>query len=220
MKYSIFYRFYVGTGTGKVLEYDMRYMNTTWDVISNSFDNTPVLTIKSIPCCEALVTSGLITNQIIGCYIYSYKFNRYSYINKLNILGPILSMDYNVKDEHFLISTRPNIVNNYVQQYFGYMHNTKKKISFNAIHKINSGNYQKHLLKSRYLCFNTNQIITAYNESKSKILLWDVKTGKELGNLPFSQIAYEFASIEKVKPYLIILDPNSVYLYECIEHFV
>ncbi|XP_014212565.1 E3 ubiquitin-protein ligase RFWD3 [Copidosoma floridanum] len=206
--------FFVGGAKGSVMEYDIRFLQSSVSTKDHANDHSPVVSLASIPTTSPTMhAGGFLACQLNSCYAYSYKEGNYMG-NQIDVEGPFLYLRYNDKDNHVLLSCRPNAKNPTIRHNVCTIEKRDDQIKFNAVHSFNGGSMQKLLSRPCYMNLPNDTLVIANNDSDKSLLGWSISTGTESFKLPMAEEVLDMCSFEYDGTRQAVLTKNKLHLFK------
>lgn len=191
--------FLTGAQNGLITEFDIRQTSGAVRIVDGRPDVSPVVSMAMVP---PNPNSGISRGGFVACSLntcYAYEVRDAAYIPKQVFLeGPFISVRYDAKHNHYLISSRPNARQLQARHT---VCTIEKNVDFdtiycNTIHTFRAGNTQQLLSRPCYLYTENDTLVAAYAESSSNISLWSTANGTQLHSLPVSDPVMDLCSFE------------------------
>ncbi|KAG7189497.1 hypothetical protein KM043_017191 [Ampulex compressa] len=101
--------FFAGAQNGSIMQFDIRQTSGAVEVLDSPGDRSPVVSLATVPPNpgSGLSTGGFIACRLNTCYAYEQKAGKYI-PKQIFLEGPFVSVRYDEKNNHALISSRPN----------------------------------------------------------------------------------------------------------------
>ncbi|XP_012542664.1 E3 ubiquitin-protein ligase RFWD3 [Monomorium pharaonis] len=184
------YVFLTGAQNGTISQFDIRQTSCAINILESNGDRSPVVSMATIPPNPG---SGISRGGFIACHLntcYTYEIKDTTYLSKqMFIEGPFVSVRYDEKNHHCLISSRPNSRQPNARHIVCTIErNTLNEeiVTYNAVHTFQGGNSQQLLSRPCYLSVEDDTLVSAFIESSGSISLWSIANGQKLHNLPVS----------------------------------
>ncbi|XP_024890656.1 E3 ubiquitin-protein ligase RFWD3-like [Temnothorax curvispinosus] len=190
--------FLTGAQNGTISQFDIRQTSCAVNVLEGNGDKTPVVSMATVPPNpgSGISRGGFIACRLNSCYTYEVKDT--FYLSKQMFLeGPFISVRYDEKNHHCLISSRPNSRQPHARHIICTIEkNTSNEeiVTYNAVHTFQAGNSQHLLSRPCYLSAEDDTLVAAYIESSSSISLWSIASGQKLYHLPVSDPVMDLCS--------------------------
>lgn len=189
--------FLTGAQNGTISQFDIRQTSSAVSVLEGN-DKSPVVSMATVPPNpgSGIGRGGFIACRLNTCCTYEVKDT--FYLSKQMILeGPFVSVRYDEKNHHCLISSRPNARQPYAKHIVCTIEKNmsdEETVTYNTVHTFQAGNSQQLLSRPCYLSTEDDTLVSAYIESSSSISLWSVANGQKLHNLPVSDPVMDLCS--------------------------
>ncbi|KAG5315306.1 RFWD3 ligase, partial [Pseudoatta argentina] len=190
--------FLTGAQNGVIFQFDIRQTSSALSVLEGNGDKSPVVSMARVP---PNPSSGISRGGFIACRLntcYTYEIKDTNYLSKqMFIGGPFVSVRYDEKNRHYLISSRPNARQPHARHMICTIErNTSNEeiVTYNAVHTFQAGNSQQLLSRPCYLSVEDDTLVAAYVESSSSVSLWSIASGQKLHNLPVSDPVMDLCS--------------------------
>ncbi|XP_078041007.1 ring finger and WD repeat domain 3 isoform X2 [Augochlora pura] len=189
--------FFAGAHNGSVMQFDIRQTSGAIETLESPGDRSPVVSLASVPSNPG---SGISRGGFIACRFntcYAYEQTESKYLPKQIFLeGPFVSVCYDEKSNHVLISSRPN----QRQPHARHIACTIEKGNdvspvCNVVHTFHAGNYQLLLSRPCYVNTENETLVAGYQESTSCVSLWSMSTGKQVNTLPVSDPVVDMCAV-------------------------
>ncbi|XP_025160217.1 E3 ubiquitin-protein ligase RFWD3 isoform X2 [Harpegnathos saltator] len=208
----------VGAQNGSITRFDIRQISSPVDTLSGQSDRSPVVSMATVQPNpgSGIGRGGFIACQLNTCYAYESKNS--NYLSKQVFLeGPFISVCYDEKSKHALISSRPNARQPYARHAVCTMERgSEEVIMCSVIHTFNAGNSQKLLSRPCHIYTENDTLIAAHQEASSNISIWSVTSGKQLQILPVSDPVMDLCSFTVHNDLLLAsLSSKKLRLYNC-----
>ncbi|XP_018337891.1 PREDICTED: E3 ubiquitin-protein ligase RFWD3-like isoform X3 [Trachymyrmex septentrionalis] len=190
--------FLTGAQNGVISQFDIRQTSSALSVLEGNGDKSPVVSMAGVPPNpgSGIGRGGFIACRLNTCYTYEIKDTNYL-SKQMFIEGPFVSVRYDEKNHHCLISSRPNSRQPHARHIVCTIErNTSNEeiVTYNAVHTFQAGNSQQLLSRPCYLSVEDDTLVAAYIESSSSVSLWSIATGQKLHNLPVSDPVMDLCS--------------------------
>lgn len=210
--------FLVGAQNGSVAQFDIRQINSPIDTLDGPGDRSPVASLATVPPHPG---SGIDKGGFIACRLntcYTYEAKNSSYLPKQVFLeGPFVSVCYDEKINHALISSRPNTTQPYARHTVCTMKKIHEEvITCNVVHTFHAGNSQHLLSRPCYVHAENDTLVAAHQEANNSISLWSIASGKQLQMLPVTDPVMDLCSFTFNDNLLLAsLSSKKLKLYKC-----
>lgn len=190
--------FLTGAQNGIITQFDIRQTSSAIGVLEGNGDKSPVVSMATVPPNpgSGIGRGGFIACRLNTCYTYEIKDTIYL-SKQMFIEGPFVSVRYDEKNHHCLVSSRPNPRQPYARHVVCTIEknmSNEEIVTYNAVHTFQAGNSQQLLSRPCYLSTEDDTLVAAYLESKNNISLWSVANGQKLYNLPLSDPVMDLCS--------------------------
>ncbi|XP_014484874.1 PREDICTED: E3 ubiquitin-protein ligase RFWD3-like [Dinoponera quadriceps] len=178
----------VGAQNGSITRFDIRQISSPVDTLGGQSDRSPVVSMATVQPNpgSGISRGGFIACRLNTCCVYESKNS--GYLPKQVFLeGPFISVCYDEKSKHALISSRPSVGQPHARHAVCTMEKgSEEVIMCSVVHTFNAGNSQKLLSRPCYVYAENDTLVAAHQEETRKISIWSVKSGKQLQVLPVS----------------------------------
>lgn len=190
--------FLTGAQNGTITQFDIRQTSCAISVLEGNGDNSPVVSMATVPPNpgSGISRGGFIACRLNTCYTYEVKDTLYL-PKQMFLEGPFVSVRYDEKNHHCLISSRPNSRQPHARHIVCTIErnmSNEEIVTYNAVHTFQAGNSQQLLSRPCYLSVEDDTLVAAYIESSSSISLWSIASGQKLYNLPISDPVMDLRS--------------------------
>ncbi|XP_015191143.1 PREDICTED: E3 ubiquitin-protein ligase RFWD3-like [Polistes dominula] len=190
--------FFAGAQNGSIIQYDIRNTSGPANNLTSRYDRSPVVSLASVP---AYLGNGISKGGFIACRLNScnaYELTESAYTCKeMNIVGPFFSARYDKKDNHALISCRPNEHRPQTRHIVCTIENgNDNMVLCNVIHTFHAGHSQRLLSRPCQVSIGNDTLIAAHQESTNSIPFWSMTTGNQVYNLPVSDSVIDMCSFK------------------------
>ncbi|XP_043502454.1 E3 ubiquitin-protein ligase RFWD3-like [Polistes fuscatus] len=209
--------FFAGAQNGSIIRFDIRNTLGPVDNLPSPCDRSPVVSLASVP---AYVGNGITKGGFIACHLNScnaYELIGSTYIyKKMNLRGPFFSARYDKKDNHALISCRPNERTPQARHIVCSIENgNDNTVLCNVIHTFNAGHSQRLLSRPCQVSVENDTLIAAHQESTESIPFWSMTTGNQVHNLQVSDSIIDMCSFKfNDNVYLATLSTRMLRMYK------
>ncbi|XP_015598294.1 E3 ubiquitin-protein ligase RFWD3-like isoform X2 [Cephus cinctus] len=190
--------FMVGAQNGTITKFDTRQTGSPVEIVESPRDRTPVVSLASIPSCSrrTACSGGFIACRLNSCYGYEYRDAKYEH-KQIHIQGPFMSVRYDEKNHHILISCRPNATIPHARHVVCTIQaGTENEIACNVIYDFNGGSSQQLLSRPCHVNIDDDTYVAAHQESTKSIPLWSVSKGTQDYSIPVSDPIVDLCSFE------------------------
>ncbi|XP_034947715.1 E3 ubiquitin-protein ligase RFWD3-like isoform X2 [Chelonus insularis] len=180
--------FHAGTQNGSIVQFDIRQTSGAVDTIESPGDRSPVVSLASVPSNSSagIIRGGFLATHLNTCYAYEQSNSTYT-AKQMFLEGPFISIRYDEKNHHALVSSRPN---NRQPQARHVVLSVEKgngdAVLCNIVHTFAAGNSQKLLSRPCYVHVDDDTLIAAHQESTKTIPIWSIAAGKQIFSLTAS----------------------------------
>lgn len=199
--------FLTGAQNGSISQFDIRQTSGAVSVFDGQGDRSPVVSMATV---SPNPNSGISRGGFIACRFhtcYTYEIKDTIYLSKQVFLeGPFVSVRYDDRNHHYLISSRPNARQPHARHVVCTIEknvSNEEVIMCNAVHTFQAGSSQHLLSRPCYLYAENDTLVAAHIESSSNISLWSTASGRQLHSLPVSDAVMDLCSFE-VNKYLFL----------------
>lgn len=209
--------FFAGAQNGAIIQFDIRQTSSHVDFIESPNDRSPVVSLASVP---AYPGSGISKGGFIACRLNTcsaYELKDSVYVPKeMHLPGPFVSVRYNKKNNHALISCRPNErVPQARHIVCSIERGNDKMVLCNIVHTFNSGNSQRLLSRPCHVSIENDTLIAVHQESIKCIPFWSMSTGNQVHVLPVSDPIIDMCSFKmNDNVYLATLSARKLRMYK------
>ncbi|XP_032663707.1 E3 ubiquitin-protein ligase RFWD3-like isoform X2 [Odontomachus brunneus] len=206
----------VGAQNGSITRFDIRQISSPVDTLDGQSDKSPVVSMTTVQPNpgSGIGRGGFIACRLNTCYVYESK--NASYLPKQVFLeGPFISVRYDEKSKHALISSRPNARQPHARHAVCTIERGSEEIIMcSVVHTFNAGNSQRLLSRPCHIYTENDTLVAAHQEANSNISIWSVTSGKQLQILPVSDPVMDLCSFTVHNDLLLAnLSTNKVRLY-------
>ncbi|XP_015430031.1 PREDICTED: E3 ubiquitin-protein ligase RFWD3 isoform X2 [Dufourea novaeangliae] len=190
--------FLAGAQNGSITQFDIRHTSGPIETLDSPGDRSPVVSLASVPpnAGSAISRGGFIACRLSTCYAYEQKESKYI-PKQIFLEGPFVSVCYDEKNNHALISSRPNARQPHARHVVCTIEKGNEESTIcNVVHTFHAGNSQQLLSRPCYINIENDTLIAAHQESTSCISLWSMSTGKQVNNLPVSDPVVDMCTID------------------------
>lgn len=188
--------FHAGTQNGSIMQFDIRQTAGAVDTLGSPGDRSPVVSLASVPPNSAggIIRGGFLATHLNTCYAYEQSNSIYM-PKQMFLDGPFVSIRYDAKNNHALISSRPNARHpNARHVVLSVEKGNEEAILCNIVHTFNAGNAQKLLSRPCHITTDEDTLIAMHNESSSCVPLWSVSTGRQVASIAVSDPVLDMCS--------------------------
>lgn len=207
----------VGGQNGSITEFDIRQTTGAVATHASPNDRSPVVSLATVPANSAggMSRGGFIAAHLNTCYAYEHKDPSLWSTKQMFLEGPFISVRYDEKNHHALISSRPNArIPNARHTVFTLEQGNEEALVCNIIHTFNGGNSQQMLSRPCHINVGDDTFIAAHQESTKSIPLWSISSGKQMYSLPVSDPVLDMCSFQaKDNIFLATLSSTKFRLY-------
>ncbi|XP_017880465.1 E3 ubiquitin-protein ligase RFWD3-like isoform X2 [Ceratina calcarata] len=189
--------FFVGAQNGSITQFDMRQLSGAVEALDNPGDRSPVASLASVPFNpgSGISRGGFIACRLNSCYAYEQRESKYV-PKQIFLEGPFVSVCYDEKNNHTLISSRPNARQPHMRHIVCTIEKGNDDSTIcNVVHTFHAGNSQQFMSRPCYINVENDTLVAAHQESNSNISLWSVSTGKQVNCLPVSDPVVDLCSV-------------------------
>ncbi|CAK9797485.1 E3 ubiquitin-protein ligase RFWD3 [Anthophora quadrimaculata] len=190
--------FFVGAQNGSITQFDTRQTSGPIEILDNPGDRSPVVSLATVPYNpgSGISSGGFIACRLNTCYAYEQKHSKYI-AKQIFLEGPFVSVCYDRKNNHTLISSRPNARQPHARHIVCTIEKgNDESIICNVVHTFHAGNSQQLLSRPCYVNIENDTLVAAYQESTSSISLWSISTGKQVNSLPVSDHIVDICAVD------------------------
>ncbi|XP_043586153.1 E3 ubiquitin-protein ligase RFWD3-like isoform X1 [Bombus pyrosoma] len=208
--------FFAGAQNGSITQFDIRQTSGAVETLDNAGDRSPVVSLATVPSNpgSGISRGGFIACHLSTCYAYEQKDSKYL-PKQIFLEGPFISVCYDQKNNHTLISSRPNARQPHARHIVCTIEKDSEESTIcNVVHTFHAGNSQQLLSRPCYLNIENDTLVAAYQESSTSISLWSVSTGKQVNSLPVSDPVVDICAVDVSNNlYLATLSSKKVRIY-------
>ncbi|KAI4498753.1 hypothetical protein M0802_006220 [Mischocyttarus mexicanus] len=209
--------FFAGAQNGSIIQFDIRNQSSPVTNLSSPRDRSPVVSLASVPAYlgNGISKGGFIACHLNSCNAYELMDSTYVY-KKMNLQGPFFSARYDKKDNHALISCRPNEQTPQARHIVCSIEDgNDDMVLCNVIHTFNAGHSQRLLSRPCQVSVENDTLIAAHQESTNSIPFWSMTTGNQVHNLPVSDSIIDMCSFKfNDNVYLATLSARKLRMYK------
>lgn len=189
--------FLVGAQNGSITRFDIRQTSSSIDTLNGPGDRSPVVSLATVPPNpgNGISRGGFIACRLNTCYMY--EANNSEYLPKHMCLeGPFISVRYDEKNNHALISSRPNARQPHARHVVCTVEkDSEDALVCNAVHTFFAGRSQHLLSRPCHIHMENETLVAAYHEeTNSNISLWSTANGEKFQTLPASDSILDLCS--------------------------
>lgn len=208
--------FFVGAQNGSITQFDIRQTSGAIETLDNPGDRSPVVSLATVPSNpgSGISRGGFIACRLNTCYAYEQKDSKYL-PKQIFLEGPFISVCYDEKNNHTLISSRPNARQPHARHVVCTIEKgNDESIVCNVVHTFHAGNSQQLLSRPCYINIENDTLVAAHQESTSSISLWSISTGKQVNTLPVSDPVIDMCAVDiNSNLFLATLSAKKVRIY-------
>lgn len=208
--------FFVGAQNGSITQFDIRQTSSAVGILDNPGDRSPVVSLATVPSNSGsgITRGGFIACRLNTCYAYEQKDSKYS-PKQIFLEGPFVSACYDEKNNHTLISSRPNVRQPHARHIVCTIERGNEESTVcNVVHTFHAGNSQQLLSRPCFINVENDTLVAAHQESTSSISLWSTSTGKQVNSLPVSDPVVDMCAIDVTNNlFLATLSSKKVRIY-------
>lgn len=190
--------FFVGAQNGSITQFDIRQTSGAIESLDNPGDRSPVVslaTVSSNPG-SGISRGGFIACRLNTCYAYEQKDSKYT-PKQIFLEGPFVSVCYDKKNNHALISSRPNVRQPHARHIVCTIEKGNDESTIcNVIHTFHAGNSQQLLSRPCFIYIENDTLVAAHQESTSCVSLWSISTGKQVNSIPVSDPVVDMCTVD------------------------
>ncbi|KAH0535365.1 E3 ubiquitin-protein ligase RFWD3-like [Cotesia glomerata] len=208
--------FHAGTQKGSIVQFDIRQTSGAVDTIESPGDRSPVVSLASVPpnSSGGLIRGGFLATRLNTCYAYE-PWNNVYVPKQLFLEGPFLSIRYDEKNHHTLVSSRPNSRQPQSRHLvLSVEAGNDNSAVCNVVHTFLAGNSQKLMSRPCHINLQDDTLVAANQENTKSIPLWSIGTGKQVHQIQAHDPALDmvsFATNDKI--FLATLSEKKLRLY-------
>ncbi|KOX69377.1 E3 ubiquitin-protein ligase RFWD3 [Melipona quadrifasciata] len=208
--------FFVGAQNGSITQFDIRQTSSAVEILDNPGDRSPVVSLATVPSNSdsGITRGGFIACRLNTCYAYEQKDSKYL-PKQIFLEGPFVSACYDEKNNHTLISSRPNVRQPHARHIVCTIERGNEESTVcNVVHTFHAGNSQQLLSRPCFINVENDTLVAAHQESTSSISLWSTSTGKQVNSLPVSDPVVDMCAIDVTNNlFLATLSSKKVRIY-------
>ncbi|KAK2581156.1 hypothetical protein KPH14_007965 [Odynerus spinipes] len=208
--------FFAGTQNGSIMQFDIRQTSSFVGLLESPGDRSPVISLATVP---ANAGSGISRGGFIACHLSScctYEKTESTYKPKsMQLQGPFIAVRYDKKNNHALISCRPNEQLPHARHIVCSIEKgNDEMVLCNIVHTFYAGNSQRFMSRPCHICVDNDTLVAAHQESINSIPLWSISTGKQIYTLPVSDPVIDMSSFKiNDNVYLATLSTKKLRIY-------
>lgn len=208
--------FFAGACNGTITQFDIRQTSGAMEVLDSPGDRSPVASLATVPAnsVDSIMNGGFIACRLTTCYVYAQQEG--NYVPKPIFLeGPFVSVLYDKKNNHVLISSRPNARQPHARHVVCTIEEGKDRTPIcNIVHTFHAGNSQQLLSRPCHINIENDTLVAAHQESTRSISLWSISSGKLVQTLPVSDPVIDLCPIDiNNNLFLATLSANKIIIY-------
>ncbi|XP_033340393.1 ring finger and WD repeat domain 3 isoform X1 [Megalopta genalis] len=208
--------FFAGAQNGSLTQFDIRQTSGAVETLDSPGDRSPVVSLATVPSNpgSGISRGGFIACRLNTCYAYEQKESKYV-PKQIFLEGPFVSVCYDEKSNHALISSRPNARQSHARHIVCTIEKGNDESTIcNVVHTFHAGNSQQLLSRPCYINTENDTLIAAHQESTSCISLWSMSTGKQVNTLPVSDPVLDICAVDvNSNLFLATLSAKKVRIY-------
>lgn len=208
--------FFTGAQNGSITQFDIRQTSSAVETLDNPGDRSPVVSLATVPPNpgSGISRGGFIACRLNTCYAYEQKDSKYV-AKQIFLEGPFVSVCYDEKNNHTLISSRPNARQPHARHIVCTIEKGNEESTIcNVVHTFHAGNSQQLLSRPCYINVENDTLVAAHQESTSSVSLWSISTGKQVNSLPVSDPVLDMCALDvHSNLFLATLSSKKVRLY-------
>lgn len=199
--------FLTGTQNGLISQFDIRQTSSAVSTMDGNGDRSPVVSMATVPPNpgNGITKGGFIASRLNTCHVYENKDSTYT-ARQVFLEGPFVSVRYDEKNQHYLISARPNPRVTYARHVVCTLEKSTSRedlLVCSTVHTFPAGSSQQLLSRPCHLYMENDTLIAAHVESNSSVALWSTQSGRQVYSLPVSDPVIDLCSFE-VNDYIIL----------------
>ncbi|XP_054010193.1 E3 ubiquitin-protein ligase RFWD3 isoform X1 [Hylaeus anthracinus] len=208
--------FFTGAQNGSITQFDIRQTSGAIETLDSPGDRSPVVSLATVPSNpnSGISRGGFIACRLNTCYAYEQKESKYV-PKQIFLEGPFVSVCYDEKNNHALISSRPNARQPHARHIVCTIEKGNDETAIcNVVHAFHAGNSQQLLSRPCYINVENDTLVAAHQESTSSISLWSISTGKQINSLPVSDPVVDMCAVDvNSNLFLATLSAKKVRIY-------
>ncbi|XP_076169792.1 ring finger and WD repeat domain 3 isoform X2 [Ptiloglossa arizonensis] len=208
--------FFTGAQNGSITQFDIRQTSGAIETLESPGDRSPVVSLATVPSNpgSGISRGGFVACRLNTCYAYEQKDSKYI-PKQIFLEGPFVSVCYDEKNNHVLISSRPNARQPHARHVVCTIEKgNDESVICNVIHTFHAGNSQQLLSRPCYINIENDTLVAAHQESISSISLWSISTGKQINSLPVSDPVVDMCAVDaNSNLFLATLSAKKVRIY-------
>jgi E3 ubiquitin-protein ligase RFWD3 len=207
---------YLGSQKGNTYVYDIRNSGNFIQEFKAEGDFSPVINICTIKVDGDFPFGGFLVCKLTSLWFYEYRSDETVDGTRLNVEGPFLSMSYNQKSGHVLISTRPNPNHTTCRLTLGKVVKLNGITAFETEFTFLGSRIQTGITKAAQIAVESDTIVTGYVQDVKAIALWSLRNGnKKLQSLPVQEAVHDMVPIcVDHQTYVTALTDNKCRVYK------
>ncbi|XP_029055663.2 E3 ubiquitin-protein ligase RFWD3-like isoform X3 [Osmia bicornis bicornis] len=210
--------FFVGAQNGSITQYDIRQTSSAVESLDSPGDRSPVVSLATVPANpgSGISRGGFIACRLNTCYAYEQKESKYI-PKQIFLEGPFVSVCYDEKNNHTLISSRPNARQPHARHVVCTIEKGSDESTIcNVVHTFHAGSSQQLLSRPCYINVENDTLVAAHQESSSSISLWSTSSGKQVNSLPVSDPVVDMCAVEISNTlFLATLSTKKIHAHGC-----
>ncbi|XP_076244717.1 ring finger and WD repeat domain 3 [Calliopsis andreniformis] len=208
--------FFAGAQNGSITQFDIRQTSSAVETLESPGDRSPVASLATVPSNpgSGISRGGFIACRLNTCYAYEQKDSKYI-PKQIFLEGPFVSVCYDEKNKHALISSRPNARQPHARHIVCTIEKANDETTIcNVVHTFHAGNSQQLMSRPCYINIENDTLVAAHQESTSSISLWSTSTGKQVNSLPVSDPVIDMCAVDvNTNLFLATLSSKKVRIY-------
>ncbi|XP_076675971.1 ring finger and WD repeat domain 3 isoform X2 [Andrena cerasifolii] len=208
--------FFAGAQNGSITQFDIRQTSGAIETLDSPGDRSPVVSLATVPSNpgSGISRGGFIACRLNTCYAYEQKESKYI-PKQIFLEGPFVSVCYDKKNNHVLISSRPNVRQTNARHILCTIEKGNDESTLcNVVHTFQAGNSHQLLSRPCFIHVENDTLVAAHQESTSSISLWSTSHGKQVNNLPVSDPVVDMCAVDiNSNLYLATLSAKKVRIY-------
>ncbi|XP_008549760.1 E3 ubiquitin-protein ligase RFWD3 [Microplitis demolitor] len=208
--------FHAGTQKGSIVQFDIRQTSGAVDTIESPGDRSPVVSLSTVPpnSSTGLIRGGFIATRLNTCFAYE-PWNNVYVPKQMFLEGPFMSIRYDEKNHHALVSSRPNSRQPQSRHLVLSLEaGNENSVVCNIVHTFHAGNSQKLMSRPCHVNLQDDTLVAAHQENTRSIPLWSIGTGKQLHSIQAHDPALDLVSFAtNDKTFLASLSEKKLRLY-------
>ncbi|XP_076622515.1 ring finger and WD repeat domain 3 isoform X1 [Colletes latitarsis] len=208
--------FFTGAQNGSITQFDIRQTSGAVETLDSPGDRSPVVSLATVPVNpgSGISRGGFIACRLNTCYAYEQKDSKYV-PKQIFLEGPFVSVCYDEKNNHALISSRPNARQPHARHVVCTIEKGNDESAIcNIVHTFHAGNSHQLLSRPCYINVENDTLVAAHQESTSSISLWSISAGKQINSLPVSDPVVDMCAVDvNSNLFLATLSAKKVRIY-------